>query len=266
MFGLSKLVGALTDPLTLALLLLLSGWLLGRSRRFRRFGRRLSGSVLALLLLVAVFPIETTMLAALEDRFPPPRMLPERVDGIIVLGGGLNPVISAARGQVSLNSAAARLTELVPLARRYPEARLIFTGGSGSLLSQEIKEAVYAKEFYDKIGFDSSRIIFESQSRNTRENALLSKEVINPKPGETWLLITSAFHMPRAIGCFRAIGWPVLAYPVDYATIGGVGFGLADLRFSPAAGLGGLRVVLHEATGLLSYVLLGWTESILPAP
>jgi uncharacterized SAM-binding protein YcdF (DUF218 family) len=265
MFVLSKLVGALTDPATVFVVLMAASWLLMLSRSFVRAGRRLMGGLLAVILVLAVIPVESAVMTALENRFPQPD-LPHRVDGIIVLGGSINPVISAARGQVSLNSAATRLTALIPLAKRYPEARMIFTGGSGTLLSQEFKEAGYAKEFYRQISFDPERIIFEDQSRNTRENALFSKDIMMPKPGETWLLITSAFHMPRSVGCFRAIGWPVIAYPVDYGTTGRDEFGWADLRFSAAAGLGGLRPILHEAVGLLGYRLLGWTESILPAP
>jgi uncharacterized SAM-binding protein YcdF (DUF218 family) len=264
-FVLSKLAGALTEPVTLFALLMAASWLLMLSRRFVRLGRRLMGGVLAIVLVMAVVPVESMVMTALENRFPQPD-LPDRVDGIIVLGGGINPVISAARGQVSLNSAATRLTALVPLARRYPEARMIFTGGSGTLLSQEVKEAVHAKEFYRQIGFDPERIVFEDQSRNTRENALFSKDIMTPEPGETWLLVTSAFHMPRAVGCFRAIGWPVIAYPVDYGTTGRDGLGWADLRFNAAAGLGGLRTALHELVGLLAYRLLGWTGAIVPAP
>ncbi|CAA7624473.1 YdcF family protein [Magnetospirillum sp. SS-4] len=266
MFVISKLVGALTEPVTILVLVMGLCWMLLRSRRFARAGRRLMGATLAVVLALAVFPVESVMMTALENRFPPPASMPERVDGIIVLGGGINPVISAARGRVALNSAASRLTALIPLARRYPEARLIFTGGSGALLSQEIKEATYVKDFYMEIGFDPDRIVFEDQSRNTHENAVLSKEIMAPNPGETWLLVTSAFHMPRAVGCFRAAGWPVVAYPVDYATTGRGEGGLSDLRFSVAAGLGGLRTVAHEMLGLVGYRLLGWTESVFPAP
>ena len=134
------------------------------------------------------------------------------------------------------------------------------------MLDQELKEATYVKDFYQQINFDSGRIVFEDQSRNTRENAVFSKQLMAPKPGETWLLVTSAFHMPRAVGCFREVDWPVIAYPVDYLTPGRIGWAWSDLRFSPARGLVGLATIWHEMLGLISYRILGWTDSVFPSP
>ncbi len=265
MFVLSKLVGVVTEPLTLFYLVMVFGFVLTLSRRRRGLGRRILAVTLGLVAIPAVLPLERWFMVALENRFPPP-VLPEHLDGIIVLGGGVNPGISAARGQVTLNSAGTRMTVMVPLAHSHPEARLIFTGGSGSVLEQQFKEATYVKDFYRQIGFDADQIVFEDQSRNTRENAMFSKELMAPKPGETWLLITSAFHMPRAVGCFRAVGWPVIAYPTDYTTTGRNGWEWSDLRFSPGTGLSGLRTIVHETVGLISYRLLGWTDALLPAP
>ena len=265
MFALSKLVGALTEPVTLFYLLMMLGCLLACSRRRAGLGRKILAVTLGLVAVPAVLPLDRWIMIALENRFPSPAALPEHIDGIIVLGGGIDPVISAARGQVTLNSAASRLTALIPLARRHPEARLIFTGGSGSVFDQQFKEATYTAEFYREIGFDGDRMVFEDQSRTTRENAVFSKAVMAPKPGETWVLITSAFHMPRAVGCFRAVGWPVIAYPTDYTTTGRFGWGWSDLRFNPAAALGGLRIIAHEALGLVAYRLLGWTDAVLPS-
>lgn len=266
MFVLSKLVGMLTEPITVFYLLMVLGCLLMYSRHRIKLGRKILTVSLGVVTIAAVVPFDRWFMVALENRFPPPAALPEHIDGIIVLGGGTNPSISAARHQVSINSAATRMTALVPLANRHPEARLIFTGGSGSVFEQEFKEAIYVKEFYEQIGFDTSRISFEDQSRNTHENAVFSKQLMGPKPGETWILITSAFHLARAIGCFRAAGWPVIAYPVDYLTSGRTSFGWADLHFNPGTGLSGLHTVIHEVLGLISYRLLGWTDTLLPSP
>lgn len=266
MFILSKAVGILSDPFTLFYLVVVSGCLLLRFRRTRGAGRTVLGFALTVVALLALVPFEKPLVTWLEDRFPPPGEMPAHVDGIIILGGGLNPILSAARAMPSLNSAAARMTAAIPLAQRYPDARIIFTGGSGAALEQRFKEARYVADFYREIGFDPGRIVFEDQSRNTRENALLSKQIMAPRPGETWLLITSAFHMPRSVACFRAVGWPVTAYPVDYHTTGESGLDWSDLRFSVAAGLGGLSLILHEAMGLIGYWLAGWTGSILPDP
>ncbi len=266
MFIISKLVGALTDLFNLTFLILLLGGILLRSRRHKALGRRLLGGLFAFVVLLAVFPFEQIFSTWLENRFPTPDAMPDHVDGIIVLGGGLNPVLSAARGRPAVNSSATRMTALIPLAKRYPNAKLVFTGGAGALLEQRFKEATYVREFYDEIGFDHRRITFEDQSRNTRENALFTKNLMEPKPGETWLLITSAFHMTRSVGCFRAVDWFVIPYPVDYHTTGKDWLNLSNLRFSVGAGLGGLSMVGHELVGLVGYRLSGWTAELLPHP
>lgn len=266
MFLVSKLVGLLTDPATVVLLLLAAGWLLGLSRRGRRKGQALVGATLAVVAFLAVVPVEKWAVTWMENRFPPPETLPDKVDGIIVLGGAISPELSAARGQVSMGGGATRVTALTALARRYPEARLVYTGGAGDPFEPDLKEADYAETFYREQGLDSGRIVFERQSRNTRENATLTREIMQPRPGETWLLVTSAWHMPRAVGCFRAAGWPVVAYPVDYATTGLAKPWWAELRFNPAKGFTGLGAFIHEAMGLASYRMMGWTDELFPKP
>ncbi|CUW40270.1 conserved protein of unknown function(containing Rossmann-like alpha/beta/alpha sandwich fold domain.76-217) [Magnetospirillum sp. XM-1] len=266
MFLLSKLLGFVTDPPTIFLLLLLAGWLLSLSRRWLRLGRTVLGVTLLSILTLSVVPAEQWVMTWMEDRFRAPDPLPDKVDGIIVLGGAINPALSAARGQVSTGSAVTRMTELIPLARRYPEARVIFSGGSGSAFDQTHREADYAEIFYRDIGIDTGRIVFERESRNTRENATLSKQAMDPKPGQTWLLITSAGHMPRAVGCFRAVGWPVVPFPVDYHTSGLSQPWWAELRFSPYSGITGLGPLIHEGLGLVMYRLMGWTDALLPKP
>lgn len=264
MFVASKVLGWLTDPFNLFLAMQIVACLLLFTRRRSWLGRRLLAALLGVAVAAAVVPADQWALAQLENRFPP-APLPERVDGIVVLGGGLDPAGSAARGMVSLNGAAERLTEMVALARRHPEARLVYSGGSGSVLDQRHKEAAYARRFYDEIGFDTGRVVFEDQSRNTRENAVFTKRLVGPRPGETWVLVTSASHMPRAMGCFRAVGWEMVPYPVDYQTPGPLTPG-PGLRFSLGAGLRGWEAVLHEWAGLLAYRLAHWTDSLFPGP
>lgn len=266
MFLFSKLFGLATDPPTIILSLLLLGWLLVLTRRWRRFGTRLLGMTIGVVLFLAVVPVDRWAMGWLEDRFPPPNPMPAHVDGIIVLGGAISLELSAARGQLAVGSAITRLTSLIPLARRYPEAHLVFTAGSGDPFDQRLKEATYARKFFDDLGFDGSRIAFEDQSRNTHENATLTKALVQPKPGETWLLITSANHMPRAVGCFRAAGWPVMAYPADYLTDGVTEPWWRQLRFAPVKGFTGLNSALHELLGLVSYRLMGWTDAFFPQP
>ena len=182
-----------------------------------------------------------------------------------MLGGALDTVVSPARGEVALNEAAERMTAVAELARRYPQARIVFSGGSGRLIYGGATEAELAARLFESFGIArSSASFWKSKSRDTDENARFTKELLHPKPGERWLLVTSAHHMPRSIGAFRAAGFPVEAYPVDYRTRGAV-----DL-LRPFATLGdGLRrtdTAVREWVGLVVYRMTGRTAELFPAP
>ncbi len=261
MFVVSKLVGILSDPVLLTVLAVLAATVLLFTPGWR-LGRRLLVLLSVVLVAVSVLPWNAWLITPLEDRFPVPPP-PERVDGIVVLGGPLDAVLSAARGSPQAGGSLERLTEFTALARRHPQARLIFTGGSGSLAHQDAKEAPVAQEFLTSLGMDTGGIAFEAQSRNTRENALFSRDIARPEPGQTWVLVTSAMHMPRAVGAFRAAGWPVLPYPVDYVTAGGGGW---SPGFDPWSGFASIAAGLHEWQGLVYYRLRGWTDTLFPGP
>ena len=258
----SKVLWILTDPGNLLLIVLALGVLLLWTP-WRRGGRRLIGLVTLALLGLAVFPFGQLVTQSLENRIPPPKELPEEVAGIVVLGGMIDQFVSAARGQPSMGGAVERLTEFAALARRYPGAKLVFSGGSGNLLDQSIKESDEAKPFLATLGVDPARVMFEGDSRNTFENAVYSKQVAQPAAGETWILITSAFHMPRALGCFRQTGWTVIPYPVDYNTTGTMEL---TAGFNLIGGLNGVSAALHEWLGLMFYYLTGRTNTLYPAP
>lgn len=261
MFVVVKVAEVLAQPLNVLLLALLVGFLLHLVRR-QRAGWGMVAFAALMLALAGTLPWADWLVAPLENRFPPPARLLERVDGIVVLGGAINPVLSAERGQPAVNASAERLFAMVELARRYPAAKLVYSGGTGSIAHQELKEAPVARDILERVGVDTARVIFESQSRNTWENATLSRPLAQPRDGETWLLVTSAGHMPRAVGAFRAAGWPVQPYPVDYLTAGrtqGFGGGIAG-------GLGLISFALHEWAGLAYYRWRGWCASWFPAP
>jgi uncharacterized SAM-binding protein YcdF (DUF218 family) len=138
--------------------------------------------------------------------------------------------------------------------RQYPKAKHVFTGGSGSLRQQQHKHSLVAKKMLQEQGLDSSKVIFEEQSRNTYENAKLSYAMVKPEPGENWILITTAWHMPRAIGVFNNTGWPVIAYPVDHYTNPDQ---LLRLNFSFSGNLSTLNIAIKEWVGLAAYWLTG---------
>lgn len=215
-------------------------------------------------LMVAGFtPLGAALMLPLEDRFA--RVEPDGpVTGILVLGGGIDQRIGEARRTATLTEAGDRLTEGVALAVRYPEARLVFTGGSDQFVADGPSEGEAAQRFFRAMGIPDSRITIEDRSRDTAENARFSKALLDPKPGERWLLVTSAFHMPRSIGSFRAAGWDVLPWPTDYRTSGP-----GDLtRFvsQPSVGLQRVDVATKEWIGLVAYRLSGRTNALFPGP
>ncbi|MBL4690682.1 MAG: YdcF family protein [Rhodospirillales bacterium] len=164
---------------------------------------------------------------------------------------------------MAINGAVERVYEMAVLSRRYPKARLVFSGGSGSLLYQEYKESRAVAPLLGQLGIDPGRVIYEDQSRNTAENAVFSYRIVQPKKGETWLLVTSAFHMPRTIGSFRQVGWDVTPYPVDYSTRK---TRTLPVQFNFAGGLNSLGGTVHEFLGLLFYWLDGKTDELFPGP
>ncbi len=258
LFVFSKILAPLTEPDLLLLALLILGLLLSQTRRRRGTGRAIVVTVTALFLAVAVLPVSNWMLAPLELRFPQPAP-PAQVDGIIALGGAINPELTARYHIPSLNEHAERMTEFVALARLYPTAKLVFSAGSASVFADHPPETDGARLLFSELGLDPSRVIFEDRSRNTYENAILSKALAAPKPGEVWLLVTSAAHMPRSVGIFRRAGWPVIPWPVAYKTGGpyDVQLGAHFLH---------LDLALHEWAGLIAYRLLGRTDALFPAP
>jgi uncharacterized SAM-binding protein YcdF (DUF218 family) len=215
------------------------------------------------LALGALTPLGALLLRPLEDRFPQPPADMLAPTGIIVLGGAIDSDKSEARGQPWLNADAARMTTAVELVRRYPAARLVFTGGWG-LLGEGPAEAIGAKKLWLSLGVPAERMSFEDKSRNTWENAVFTRDLVKPKKGETWLLVTSAWHMPRSVGIFRRIGFDVVPYPVAYRTFGDErDFWLVPTMIDRVLML---DCSVREWIGLLAYRLAGKTDTLFPAP
>ena len=261
-FYLSKIFWFFIQPLNLTIFLLLAGLIAAMIGR-----RRLAatGSVLAFLVLAlsAWTSLGAMMLNPLEQRFARPP-LPEKVDGIVVLGGGLEGVINLARGGYELNAGGDRMVETAILARRFPTAKVVVSGGTGELFLEGEGDADTAPRLLGALGVASERLILENKSRNTYENAVFTKALITPKPGETWLLVTSAFHMPRAKALFDKAGFATLPWPVDYRTSGREGVGL--FRDNPADSLQATTVAIREWIGLFAYWLSGRIDQPFPGP
>jgi len=258
MFIIDKVLTVLILPTAVMIECALAGLLLGR----RAIGRALLTAAVGALTICWLMPVNSWAVRPLEDRFPAVTIPPEEVDGIVVLGGAIDDLTSRDRNTPTLTSAANRLTTFVMLAKRYPRAKLVFTGGSGAIEQGVSNEAEYARILLEQLGLPPDRIVFESASRTTWENAVNTHALVKPRPSESWILVTSASHMPRAVGVFRKTGWTVLPWPVGYQSRDNI----SAYAQSTGAKLSGLDWATHEWIGLAVYYLRGRTTALFPAP
>jgi uncharacterized SAM-binding protein YcdF (DUF218 family) len=259
----SRIFGFLVTPSNVIATICLIGLVLSLTR-WKKAGARI-GAVGILLLLVCGFsPLGNVLLLTLSERFPAWVEGGRAPDGIIVLGGAINPDLTAVRGAAEINSSAERMTTAAVLARRFPDAKIVLSGGNANPFHPLSTEAEVGRQLLEGLGVAAGRIVMEDRSRNTYENAIFTRETVHPKAGEQWLLVTSAYHMPRAMGVFRAAGFAVEAYPVDWRTRGWIDARRPFLTLS--GGLGRFDTAAHEWIGLVSYRLAGRTNTWFPAP
>jgi uncharacterized SAM-binding protein YcdF (DUF218 family) len=267
-FYLAKAVWFLLQPSTLIALLIGYGAILIWTG-WARWGRRFVTIGAILLLVAGLSPLGNALILPLEDRFPRADLdAPPPPTGFIILGGAEDRLVGTARNVPALNEAAERLVEAAMLARRFPEAKIAFSGGDAGVLYKTGSEAEGAESLLTALGVPRDRLILEAKSRDTYENAVFLKAELEKQgelgPGRRWLLVTSAYHMPRAIGAFRQAGFDVEAWPVDYRTRG-----RADLTrpFDKVSeGLRRVDVASREWAGLLAYRLTGRSDALFPAP
>jgi uncharacterized SAM-binding protein YcdF (DUF218 family) len=262
-FYLAKVVWFLMQPSSLIAATLTMGAILVGTA-WQRLGRRLLIGGLAALFVCGLSPLSDALIAPLENRFARPDLASgDPIAGIVVLGGAEDSRANPPRELAGLNEAAERMTEAVALARRFPEARLVFTGGSASVLAPGLPEATSMGRLLEALGVARERITLESRSRDTYENAVFTKRLVNPRAGERWLLVTTAWHMPRAMGCFRQAGFAVEPWPVDYRTSGRIE---AWPNSGIPEGLRQMDFITREYAGLAMYYSRGRTGALLPGP
>lgn len=259
-FVLSKVVWLIVAPDAL-LVLGLVGTTVLLLRGHVRFAKSALVGLTIFVLAIAVLPLGSWGLLPLERRFERSPALPTRIDGILVLSGGVNARATVLLDQLQVNEQADRDFALVALSRRYPEAQLVYSGGSSSLADQQFKGADAGVRFLTELGVDLGRVIMERDSRNTAESARFAMNKIQPKVGENWVLVTSAFHMPRSIGVFCQEGWKMIPYPVDFKSDDKVRWSF-DVAF--ASNLDRLSLAVKEWVGLLAYKLSGRIPELLP--
>ncbi|MEL6168575.1 MAG: YdcF family protein [Pseudomonadota bacterium] len=254
----SKILWALARPETILLVLFGIGmaiWVFGRSRA----AAWVLGLAFVSLVAVGTLPLGALMLSPLENRFPP-RPEVGLVEGIIILGGGETPAHTAAWGEPQVIDAGDRFLSALALAESHPGAWVMFAGGSGQIGGSVMPESEVARALLLGAGLAPDRLILEPKSRNTIENAENALALRPESAGGTVLLVTSAWHMPRAVASFCAAGWAgVTPWPTDYRTLPGG-------RFRPRLNLAGNLLKLNLATkewiGLAAYRILGRTDAI----
>lgn len=262
-FYLSKIVWFFATPSNLLVSLVLLGLLLAAFTRLRRSGLGLAIASTLGIFIIGLSPIATWVMHPLETQFPQFEHDREPVDGIIILGGSLVPETTLRLGQADLNEAGERVLAAVELSRLYPEARILLSGGSGRLIEEAYSEAEATADTLVRLGVPRERMIIEGRSRNTHENAVFSRMMAEPVSGERWLLVTSAWHMPRSVGVFRQAGFEVTAYPVDFRTVASRNLTVPFIAVSE--GLRRFDVASREWVGLLAYYFTDRTDALLPS-
>jgi uncharacterized SAM-binding protein YcdF (DUF218 family) len=262
-FILSKVFWLLVQPVSLAILLGLTGVILSFAR-WRWPSRTAVLLAVGVLLASAFTTLGYVLVQPLEEAFARPSSPPSDVAGIIVLGGGMDAEVNEARGGYELNRAGDRFVEALRLAAIYPTARIVVTGGLADIEQSGEPEAVAGGRFFLEMGIAEERLVLETASRNTEENAQHTRTLVRPAAGETWLLVTSAFHMPRSIGLFRKADFDVVPWPTDYRGAGTETFGIT--LHQPAENLTVVTLAIREWIGLIAYYLTGKIDALLPQP
>ncbi|WP_428673244.1 YdcF family protein [Roseibium sp.] len=263
-FYLAKVGYFLIEPSNFLIMLTLFGLLLVAAGRRRRPGLLMVWTGIVMLAVCGFSPAANWLILPLEERFSRPVEL-EGYDGIIVLGGAVDTIVTGGRGDTALTNSGERITIVARLADKLPLAKIVHTGGQGVIVSSQATEAEGAARLFEDFGIEPERVMLEDVSKNTWENAVLTRKLVKPRPGQKWLLVTSAYHMPRAMGVFEKAGWTgMTAYPVDYRTRG-----RADRMLGFAGASKGLRrfdVAFREWLGLAVYWLTGRSAAFFPGP
>lgn len=260
----SKVAWFFATPSNLLISLILLGLMLSFFTRLRGLGIGVALTFTLATIALGLLPIASYIMLPLEERFPPFSDDGRPVDGIVLLGGSVEAADSVSRGRIVANESAERVLETIQLAHRYPNARILISGGGGTVFGDGTAEAPVIATFLISLGIDPSRILVEERSRTTYENAIFARDLGKPKEGQLWLLVTSAWHMPRAVGVFEKAGFPVTPYPVDFRT--GGGSESHRLFAFISEGLRRLDVGTKEWAGLIAYYAAGRTAELLPGP
>lgn len=255
----SRLLEYVSNPSSLLTISVIVGAAAMAMRQWR-LAVQIHAITVAIVVFVGILPGGVWLALPLERWYPEHPSLPAKVAGIVALGGTQRPAQSAAWNQPILSDPTPIAT-LVALGRNYPDARLVFTGGSHPSDAKNVTESRIVHEFLLEMGVDADRLLYEDRSRNTLENALFSRDLVRPNRSEPWILVGQAISLPRAVAVFRHLGWDVIPYPAGYLTSGDPSI------LAPPDLAGGLRLAslaLHEWGGLIVYRIMGYTDQLIP--
>ncbi len=250
-FYLAQTFWFLCAPSHLAVWLVLAAAVLLYRRNRVRAARRCAVASAAILIVFGFTPVSVWLMHPVENLYPRPA-LPAHIDGILILGGGTDSETFASRGAPNAGYGFARLAAAAGLAQKHPEARVVFSGGVLPV-SHWASEARAAKAILVELGVPPERITLEDTSRNTWENFSFAKAIVKPKNGERWVLVTSAFHMPRAMKIAAKVNWPMLPWPSDYMTAANSHYQFREFPEN----LKRSDLAIHEGIGVLVYRLTG---------
>ena len=210
-------------------------------------GRRALLAGIGISAVIGWLPLPNALLRHMESQHPAPQGSLQPYVGVVVLGGAIGiPYGEQDLRRYTLDASAQRMTAPVALLRQYPHLLMLFSGGQSDVIARETSVADAAREFYASMGVSPDRLLYERAARNTYENAVLSARLPGVDKTKPWLLVTSAWHMPRSIALFQRQGWNVTPYPVDYRT----GSFTPWSNFSIAEGAQRWDMLLHEVVGL----------------
>ena len=252
-FYISKLVSFLFSPLIWVFILILSSLLTKLETRARR------------LRLTAIFLLFVCSNSFLVDecfrQWEPVTedidLMSTTYDGAIVLGGIGD--IDLRLQKLSFGWSGDRLFQTLALYHQGRIHRIIFTGGSGSIEFPEKREGIYVKKYLNTIHIPDSALVIESASKNTYENAIFTKKLLDSLGIKgRFLLVTSAYHMPRALAVFKKAGYRHLTPYITNRLSGARRFTLDHLFIPSASALFSLQILIHEWIGYVTYKLKGY--------
>tara|TARA_Y100000588_G_scaffold381706_1_gene467840 strand:- start:237 stop:1019 length:783 start_codon:yes stop_codon:yes gene_type:complete len=257
-FFLSKFLWFILNPFNLFIYFLILAFFFNYIN-FKKISKLIFSFTILFFIFSGILPTGSYLNYLLEKDFHDTIILPKKVDGILILSGASNPNLTKEYNKISLNDSAERLTESIILINKYPNAKIIFSGGSGSLNPDAIGHSYAVKLFFENLNINLKNIIFENKSRNTYENILFSKNKAKPQSNEIWIVITSAFHLKRTLNIAKKLEWNLLPYPTDFKQ---------SKKFEWKISFNFLNNFLtfqnssHEWMGLAAYYWMGRTSKI----